>query len=96
MTGWPAMMAVSRACASCWGSASPRSIGRRASRCQACHSPRDGGRTAPEALLTALAGLAWGGVNLGLVIFFSFGPALLETRGIDPVGAGLIIGLGLW
>jgi MFS family permease len=49
-----------------------------------------------EAMLTALAGLAWGGLNLGLVIFFSFGPALLETRGIDPVGAGLIIGLGLW
>src|SRR5262249_14445855 len=49
-----------------------------------------------EATLTALAGLAWGGVNLGLVIFFSFGPMLLAAQGLDAGRAGLIVGLGLW
>jgi predicted MFS family arabinose efflux permease len=49
-----------------------------------------------EAVLATLAGLAWGGVNLGLVVFFSFGPVLLEAHGFAPVRAGLIIGLGLW
>ena len=49
-----------------------------------------------ELLPVSMAGLAWGVFNVGLVIFFSFTPALLTTRGWSVVDAGSLVSLGLW
>jgi len=51
-----------------------------------------------EFLPVSMAGLAWGTFNVGLVIFFSFTPTLLTTRGIPIVEAASLVslGLGLW
>ena len=49
-----------------------------------------------ELLPVSMAGLAWGAFNVGLVIFFSFTPALLTTQGWSAVDAGSLVSLGLW
>ena len=49
-----------------------------------------------ELLPVSMAGLAWGAFNAGLVIFFSFTPALLTTQGWSAVDAGSLVSLGLW
>lgn len=42
------------------------------------------------------AGAIWGVFNVGLVIFFSFTPALLTAQGLSLVEAGTLVSLGLW
>ena len=49
-----------------------------------------------ELIPVSMAGLAWGAFNVGLVIFFSFTPALLTTQGWSAVDAGSLVSLGLW
>ncbi len=49
-----------------------------------------------ELLPVSMAGLAWGAFNAGLVIFFSFTPALLVAQGWTAVDAGSLVSLGLW
>ncbi|HYM02853.1 MAG TPA: MFS transporter [Stellaceae bacterium] len=49
-----------------------------------------------EAALTLLACLAWGGLNVGLIVFFSFAPHLLETRGYATTEAAALVSIGLW
>jgi predicted MFS family arabinose efflux permease len=51
---------------------------------------------AREALPCVAAGVIWGGFNVGLVLFFSFGPPLLVERGHELVEAGALASLGLW
>ncbi len=72
------------------------------------HAPRSWDRSSLEAAPThfrvpirellpvSMAGLAWGAFNVGLVIFFSFTPALLTTQGWSAVDAGSVVSLGLW
>ena len=43
-----------------------------------------------------MAGLTWGTFNVGLVIFFSFTPTLLMTRGLSTADASSVVSLGLW
>jgi predicted MFS family arabinose efflux permease len=68
------------------------------------------GRRAPPAVglaaLRALSPTEWQGVllacaiwtalNVGLVIVFGFGPALLNERGLDLAAAGRLVALGTW
>jgi MFS family permease len=49
-----------------------------------------------EVLAIAAAGGIWGVFNVGLVVFFSFTPALLAERGLSLVSAGALVSLGLW
>jgi len=49
-----------------------------------------------EFLPVSMAGLAWGTFNVGLVIFFSFTPTLLTTRGLSTADASSVVSLGLW
>ena len=49
-----------------------------------------------ELLPVSMAGLAWGAFNVGLVIFFSFTPALLTTQGWSNGDAGSLVSIGLW
>ena len=49
-----------------------------------------------EAAPVVAAGVLWGFFNLGLVVFFSFGPPLLVEQGRPPVEAGTLASLGLW
>ena len=49
-----------------------------------------------EFLPVSMAGLAWGTFNVGLVIFFSFTPTLLTTRGLSIADASSVVSLGLW
>ena len=44
----------------------------------------------------SMAGLSWGSFNAGLVIFFSFTPALLASRGMSATDAGTLVSVGLW
>jgi MFS family permease len=43
-----------------------------------------------------MAGLLWGALNVGLVVFFSFTPPLLVEHGRQLVEAGSLTSLGLW
>jgi MFS family permease len=49
-----------------------------------------------ETLPVVAAGVMWGVFNVGLVIFFSFTPALLTDHGLGLVEAGTLVSLGLW
>ena len=49
-----------------------------------------------EALPVSMAGIAWGVFNVGLVVFFSFSPGLLASRGMSAVDAGTLVSIGLW
>ena len=49
-----------------------------------------------ETALTLLACLAWGALNVGLIIFFSFTPRLLEARGYATTEAAALVSIGLW
>ncbi len=49
-----------------------------------------------ELVPVSTAGLAWGCFNAGLVIFFSFTPALLVGRGMSATDAGTLVSVGLW
>ena len=44
----------------------------------------------------SLAGIAWGSFNAGLVVFFSFTPALLSGRGMSATDSGTLVSVGLW
>ena len=44
----------------------------------------------------SMAGIAWGSFNAGLVLFFSFTPALLTGRGMSATDAGALVSVGLW
>ncbi len=46
--------------------------------------------------LTLLACIAWGGLNVGLIIFFSFAPRALETQGYRTTEAAALVSIGLW
>ena len=49
-----------------------------------------------EMLPVTVAGVMWGNLNLALVLFFSFTPALLVGLGLQPVGAAAWTGVALW
>ena len=49
-----------------------------------------------EFLPVSMAGLAWGTFNVGLVLFFSFTPDLLTTRGLSTADASSVVSVGLW
>jgi MFS family permease len=49
-----------------------------------------------EMLPASVAGVMWGSLNLALVLFFSFAPALLIAMGVPEVGAAAWTGAGLW
>lgn len=51
---------------------------------------------AAEALPTVVAGLIWGAFNLGLVLFFSFAPALLAEQGMAPLAAASLASMAVW
>jgi predicted MFS family arabinose efflux permease len=55
-----------------------------------------GALTWAEGVASLLAGLAWGGVNLGTLIFFSFTPRLLESAGMSPIAASTTVSWGMW
>jgi predicted MFS family arabinose efflux permease len=62
-------------------------------------APAVGARLRPdrrEIALVLLASLPWGALNVGLIIFFSFGPRLLESTGHSPTAAAMLIAAGLW
>lgn len=44
----------------------------------------------------SVAGIAWALFNLGLVLFFSFGPGLLTDQGMSAIRASSLISIGLW
>lgn len=46
--------------------------------------------------LVVLAGLAWGVVNAGHIVFVSFAPAYLVSRGLSSVEAGALVSFNLW
>ncbi|HKW55648.1 MAG TPA: MFS transporter [Stellaceae bacterium] len=58
------------------------------------------GKLAPppsaETLPTLVAGLIWGAFNLGLVLFFSFAPALMAEQGMAPLAAASLASTALW
>ena len=49
-----------------------------------------------EFALVSVAGIAWALFNLGLVMFFSFGPGLLIDQGMSAIQASSLISIGLW
>jgi MFS family permease len=49
-----------------------------------------------EMLPATVAGVIWGNLNLALVLFFSFTPALLVGLGLQAVAAAAWTGAGLW
>jgi predicted MFS family arabinose efflux permease len=51
---------------------------------------------AAETLPTMVAALIWGAFNLGLVLFFSFAPALLAEQGMAPLAAASLASTALW
>ena len=54
------------------------------------------GLTLREFALVSLAGVMWTVLNIGLAIYFSFGPGLLAANGIESGAAARTISLGLW
>ncbi len=55
-----------------------------------------GGLRLRDVFPVVAAGAIWGVFNVGLVIFFSFTPALLTEQGLSLVAAGTLVSLGLW
>ena len=58
-----------------------------------------GWRTLPplrQALPLTVASVMWASLNLGLVIFFSFAPALLQERQVDASQAAALTSAALW
>ena len=49
-----------------------------------------------ELLPVSMAGLTWGFLNVGLVLFFSFSPGLLTAQGMSAIDAGAVVSIGLW
>ena len=49
-----------------------------------------------ETLPTIVAALIWGCFNLGLVLLFSFAPALLVEQGMAPLAAASLASTALW
>lgn len=47
--------------------------------------------TGRETALVGTAGLAWGMLNAGFILFLSFGPKLLVERGAAPAGANVVV-----
>jgi MFS family permease len=47
--------------------------------------------TGRESALVGTAGLAWGMLNAGFILFLSFGPKLLVERGAAPAGANVVV-----
>lgn len=62
--------------------------------------PQAGGKltvlTLNEFILTTLASLAWGFLNAGYVVYLSFGPKALITRGVGALEAATIVSLASW
>jgi MFS family permease len=46
--------------------------------------------------LVVLAGAAWGVVNAGHIVFVSFAPAYLVSKGLSTIEAGALVSLNLW
>ena len=49
-----------------------------------------------EFVPVSMAWIAWALFNVGLALFFSFGPGLLIDRGISEIKASSLISIGLW
>lgn len=49
-----------------------------------------------ETALVLASSLAWGCLNIGLIILFSFAPRFLEGRGFATAKAAALISIGLW
>lgn len=52
--------------------------------------------TMQEWQLILIAGMAWGALNAGYVIYLSFGPKVLETLGHTAVSAASVISIASW
>jgi predicted MFS family arabinose efflux permease len=52
----------------------------------------------PVAILlpVTVAGVAWGAMNLACILFFSYAPLLMTTRGVAPTAAASLTGLAIW
>ncbi len=49
-----------------------------------------------ESLLALISGAIWGSYNIGMIVFFSFGPLLLVEQGVLPVQAASWTSVALW
>lgn len=47
-------------------------------------------------VLVCLSGIAWAVFNVGYAIFFSFGPDVLQSRGVDSIDASALVSIGVW
>jgi predicted MFS family arabinose efflux permease len=99
--GWPVVMQMAAAlCAVALflmllgyrspGSAQPPEASSPAARPRFGLPPRD------QLLPMIIAGMIWGKANLGLVLFFSFAPRLLQHFGYSPVTAASWPSVALW
>ena len=72
-----------------WGYRPPPSVGAAAG-AQINRLPRD------ELLLTLVAAAAWGLFNAGYVVYLSFAPKVLESRGYGVTHAAAVISIASW
>jgi MFS family permease len=47
-------------------------------------------------LPVTVAGLAWGAMNLACILFFSYAPLLMTSRGVSPTAAASLTSLSIW
>jgi len=52
----------------------------------------------PSAIMlpVTVAGLAWGAMNLACILFFSYAPLLMASRGVSPTAAASLTSLSIW
>ena len=52
----------------------------------------------PSAIMlrVTVAGLAWGAMNLACILFFSYAPLLMMSRGVSPTVAATLTSLSIW
>jgi predicted MFS family arabinose efflux permease len=94
MWGWPAVMISGALCAGAafvaFGFVSPSP--------QAMQAATIDQARLPGAVLlpVAIAGIVWGAMNLACILFFSYAPLLLTSRGSSPTTAASLTSLAIW
>jgi predicted MFS family arabinose efflux permease len=92
--GWPAVMMSAALCAGAalfvftFVSSPP----------QAMPAPAIDRAKLPGAVLlpVIVAGIVWGAMNLACILFFSYAPLLMATRGLSPTVAASLTSLAIW
>jgi MFS family permease len=57
---------------------------------------RRGALTRGEMFASVMSGVAWGGLNVAMLVFFSFAPRLFEATGMTTIGASGYVGAAMW